>query len=108
VTPGAGFAGEPDSNALILPQLRTAWVKDSAVDPVSGEPVSPGLDADWGPGYNKSYLIPALEIPAFLLTLNMLDRALYGTDIYGTNWNTGWDHVIHGPWTLDNDPFSMK
>ena len=67
VTPGAGFAGEPDSNALILPQLRTAWVKDSAVDPVSGEPVSPGLDADWGPGYKKSYLIPALEIPAFLL-----------------------------------------
>jgi hypothetical protein len=38
----------------------------------------------------------------------MLDRALYGTDIYGTNWNIGWDHVIHGPWTLDNDPFSMN
>jgi hypothetical protein len=107
-TPRAGFAREPDYNALILPSLRTAWVADSAVDPVSDAPASPALRADWGPGYNKSYLIPALEIPAFLFALNKFDRAVYGNDIYGTNWNTGWDHVLHGPWTLDNDPFSMN
>ena len=108
VTPGAGYAAESVSSALVLPSLKTASNTDYPVKPDPLASVSPGLDADWGPGYNKSYLIPALEIPAFLVLLNLLDRQVYGTDIYGTNWNTGWDHVIHGPWTLDTDPFGMN
>ncbi len=104
VTPGAVTAAEHDSNALILPSLKTAWNVGDAVEPVA----SPAVKADWGPGVQKNYLIPALEIPTFLWLLNRFDRTVYGTDIYGTNWNTGWHHVIHGPWTLDNDPFGMN
>ncbi len=104
VTPGMGTAAEHDSNALMLPSLNTAWNAGDAVEPVA----SPAVKADWGPGFQKNYLIPALEIPTFLGLLNGFDRTVYGTDIYGTNWNTGWHHVIHGPWTLDNDPFGMN
>jgi hypothetical protein len=104
MTPGAGTAAEHVSDALILPSLKTAWNAVDAIEPVA----SPAVKADWGPGVQKNYLIPALEIPTFLWLLNRLDRTVYGADIYGTNWNTGWHHVIHGPWTLDNDPFGMN
>jgi hypothetical protein len=108
VTPGAGLAAERVSNALILPSLEADRAAGSAEEPVSVAPVSPALDAEWGTGTRKSYLIPALEIPAFLWLLNRFDRAVYGSDVYGTNWNTGWQHVIHGPWELDTDPFGMN
>jgi len=108
VTPDAGFAAEPVSNALMLPTLKADWGAGSAVEPVSAAPVSPELKLDWGTGSGKSYLIPALEIPAFLWLLNRWDRAVYGDEVYGTDWNSGWDHVIHGPWSLDTDPFSMN
>ncbi len=78
------------------------------MEPVSAAPVSPALEADWGTGYRKSYLIPALEIPTFLWLLNRYDRAVYGNDVYGTDWNSGWHHVVHGPWKLDTDPFGMN
>jgi Domain of unknown function (DUF3943) len=108
VTPGAVTAAERVSNTLILPSLKTASNSDYAVKPDPAAPVLPALEADWGPDFQKSYLIPALEIPTFLWLLNRLDRQVYGTDVYGTNWNTGWQHVIHGPWTLDTDPFGMN
>src|SRR5512139_4186666 len=78
VTPGAGFAAEPVSNALILPSLKTDWRASSAVEPVSTAPVSSSQELDWSTGSGKSYLIPALEIPAFLWLLNRFDRAVYG------------------------------
>ena len=108
VTPVAGLAAEQVSNELILPSLKTAWNAGPVVEPVSTAPVSPTLEADWGTGYRKSYLIPALEIPTFLWLLNRYDRAVYGNDVYGTDWNSGWDHVVHGPWKLDTDPFGMN
>jgi hypothetical protein len=108
VTPGAGLAAEHVPNALILPSLETDRAAGYAVEPVSAAPVSPEVEAEWGTGSGKSYLIPALEIPAFMWLLNRYDRAVYGNDVYGTNWNTGWQHVIHGPWELDTDPFAMN
>src|SRR5512145_1906895 len=63
---------------------------------------------DWETGKGKSYLIPALEIPAFLLLLNVYDRFAYpddmenGKKVYDTNPSTFWDHLIHGPWGIDH------
>ena len=130
VTPGAGLAAEQVSKTLVLPSweagwggvsaaepvatapvslaMKTDWGTVYAVEPVSAATVTPALKAEWGAGSGKSYLIPALEIPAFMWLLNRYDRAVYGTDVYGTDWNTGWDHVIHGGWTLDTDPFAMN
>jgi len=68
----------------------------------------------WETEARKSYLIPALEIPAFLLLLNGYDRLAYPNDVedgekvYETNLSTFWDHVIHGPWGVDKDSFAMN
>ena len=108
VAPGAGYAAENASNSFILPSLKTALNTDYAVEPVPAAPVSPALEADWGPGFRKNYFIPALEIPAFLYLLNRYDRGVYGTDVYGTTWESGWRHVTRGTWKLDTDPFGMN
>lgn len=68
----------------------------------------------WETGAGKSYLIPALEIPAFLFLLNGYDRLAYPNDmeggkkVYDTNLSTFWDHVVHGPWGVDQDAFAMN
>jgi hypothetical protein len=68
----------------------------------------------WGTGIGKSYLIPALEIPGFILLLNGYDRLAYPNEYtgnkktYSTNWSTFRNHVIHGPWVIDQDAFAMN
>jgi hypothetical protein len=69
----------------------------------------------WETGAGKSYLIPALEIPAFLLLLNVYDRLAYpnsvepsGDKTYNSNLSTFWDHLIHEPWGIDQDSFAMN
>ena len=65
-------------------------------------------------GTDKSYLIPALEIPAFLLLLNGYDRLAYPNDVeggkkvYDTDFSTFREHVVHGPWRVDQDAFAMN
>ncbi|MDP2853758.1 MAG: DUF3943 domain-containing protein [Smithellaceae bacterium] len=69
---------------------------------------------NWETGEGKSYLIPALEIPAFLLLLNVYDRFAYPNDmedgkkVYDSTLSTFWDHLIHGPWGIDQDAFAMN
>jgi hypothetical protein len=64
---------------------------------------------------DKSYLIPALEIPAFIVLLNVFDRLAFpnlvepsGKKTYSTSPSTFWDHVVHGPWVVDQDSFAMN
>lgn len=65
-------------------------------------------------GAGKSYLIPALEIPAFLVLLNVYDRFAYpddmedGKKVYDTSISTFWDHLVHGPWGIDRDAFAIN
>jgi hypothetical protein len=81
-------------------------LSDPVEAPISAQP--------WGTGAGKSYLIPALEIPAFLFLLNGFDRIAYpnavedGKKVYSTNLSTFWDHVTHGPWGVDQDAFAMN
>ncbi|MDP2969756.1 MAG: DUF3943 domain-containing protein [Deltaproteobacteria bacterium] len=83
-----------------------AWLKYKPEVPTSA--------MSWETGTGKSYLIPALEIPAFLLLLNGFDRLVYRNDVeggkkvYSTNLSTFWDHVVHGPWGVDQDAFAMN
>ena len=68
----------------------------------------------WETGAGKSYLIPAMEIPAFLFLLNMYDRVAYADEVengkktYSTNLSTSWDHLVHGSWGIDHDTFSTN
>lgn len=68
----------------------------------------------WETGAGRSYLIPALEIPAFLLLLNAYDRVAYpdaeddGEKVFATSLSSFWDHVVHGPWGIDEDDFTVN
>jgi hypothetical protein len=83
-----------------------AWLKE--------KPVETTQALSWETGAGKSYLIPALEIPAFLLLLNGYDRLAYpntvegGKKVYDTNLSTFWDNVVHGSWGVDHDPFVIN
>src|SRR5207237_1109949 len=60
------------------------------------------------PPVHKTYLVPALEIPLFELTLNGIDRLAYGSRDYGSTLASGWNHVRHGPWVIDQDNFTVN
>jgi hypothetical protein len=69
----------------------------------------------WETGAGKSYLIPALEIPAFLFTLNGYNRLIgdpnlkeNGVKVYDTNLKTFRDHIVDGPWGIDTDAFKIN
>jgi hypothetical protein len=79
------------------------------------KPVAPTAGASWGTGAGKSYLIPALEIPVFLLLLNGYDRYTYpdltepdGKKTYSSTLSTTWDHVVNAHWVIDRDRFAMN
>ncbi len=72
----------------------------------------PVLSCETGAG--KSYLIPALEIPMFILALNGFDRLAYGNQeedgkkVYSATLSTFWDHLVHGRWGYDKDAFDVN
>ncbi|MGC2062621.1 MAG: DUF3943 domain-containing protein [Thermodesulfovibrionales bacterium] len=78
------------------------------------KPVQTTRALSWETGAGKSYLIPALEIPAFLLLLNGYDRLAYpnsvegGKKVYDTNLSTFRDHIFRGHWGVDQDAFAMN
>jgi len=80
---------------------------------VAGAAEAPKPVLSWETGVGKSYLIPALEIPAFLLLLNGYDRLAYpnsvepdGKKTYDSSLSTFWDHVVHEQWGIDEDAFA--
>ena len=68
----------------------------------------------WGTGKGRSFLIPALEIPAFLGMLSIYDRHAYpdqmqdGKKVYSATFSSTWDHLIHQHWVIDQDPFAIN
>ncbi|MBI5843170.1 MAG: DUF3943 domain-containing protein [Deltaproteobacteria bacterium] len=82
--------------------------------------VSPGLMADSSvagrdvAGGGKSYIIPALEIPGFILLLNGCARIISpddeenGKKVYDTSFSNFTEHVAEGPWGFDLDDFSTN
>jgi hypothetical protein len=69
---------------------------------------------NWDTGAGKSYLIPALEIPVFILALNGYSRLASpnaeqdGKKVYSVTLSSFRDHVFHGPWGFDRDAFAMN
>jgi Domain of unknown function (DUF3943)/Carboxypeptidase regulatory-like domain len=78
------------------------------------KPEAPKPVLNWDTGAGKSYLIPALEIPAFILALNGYSRLTNpnleedGKKVYSVTWSTFRDHVDHGPWGFDQDAFKVN
>jgi len=79
----------------------------------------PGPDSlprprQWGIGSARSYLVPAIEIPAFLTPLSIYDRHAYpnqtenGIKVYSSTFSSTWDHVVKEHWVIDQDPFAIN
>jgi hypothetical protein len=68
----------------------------------------------WETGANRSYLIPALEVPGFLVLLNIYDRLAYpdqtqdGKKVYSSTFSSTWDHLRTQNWVFDQDPFNIN
>lgn len=68
----------------------------------------------WETGEGKSYVIPAVELPGFIVLLNLFDRiALHDSTknnrrVYATNPSTFWDQITHQNWTFDQDSFKVN
>jgi uncharacterized protein DUF3943 len=63
---------------------------------------------DWESGANKSYLIPALEIPAFIFGLNQFNRHfLDDAHDYDSHWDSIWRNLRTAP-DFDTDPFDVN
>ena len=78
-------------------------------------PDDPKSAMSWETGAGKSYLIPALEIPSFLLLLNGYNRLIgypnleeNGVKVYDTDLSTFGNHIAHGPWVVDTDSFDIR
>ena len=91
----------------ILTAVET-MTKASSATPNNVGPTSPNRVLPGEPRKRKNYFIPALEIPVFQFALNRYDRAVYGPDDYGITFNNGWQHVLHGPWVVDQDDFMIN
>ena len=59
------------------------------------------------PAPEKSFVIPALEIVAFDLTLSNFNRLTSGVDDYDVSFHSI-ERNLRGPWVVDNDPFSTN
>ena len=101
------LADTTPARLAILPADEKNWWKEK-FDRVT----KPALS--WETGKGKSYLIPALEIPAFLFLLNLYDRFAYpnemedGKKTYDTRPSTAWENLTHGRWGVDHDTFSTN
>jgi hypothetical protein len=88
-----------------------ALTREPLVKPQSG-PTTPARA--WGTGAGKSYLVPAIEIPAFLTLLSIYDRHAYpnqmegGKKVYSSTWSSTWDHITKEHWVIDQDPFAIN
>jgi len=128
--PTAGLALEPASPAMVQGGVREAQgpdvlgelrgqalqvagtqapnpTRESAPTPRRSEAPTSAVSWEMRPG--RSYIIPALEIPAYQFLLNLYDRHFTNPrDDYRTTGNTIRTHLTDSKWVLDNDQFSVN
>ena len=83
--------------ALALATPRAGFAEEPAASPV----------LSWETGEGKSYFIPALEVPAFILGLHLFNRFLTDSNDYNTDGHSIWKNLT-GPTVIDKDPFSVN
>lgn len=93
---------DPDHVALLRPQASSK----------PKETLKPNLS--WESGEGKSYVIPALEVPGFIVLLNAFDRLAFdhkvqdGKKVYHTTPTTIWKHFSRQNWHFDKDSFDVN
>jgi len=82
--------------------------KPTTDSPNNQGPTSPNRVLPGERTYRKNYLIPALEIPSFLILLNQYDRIAYPNTVYNSGYQSSKNFLLHGPWEYDQDPFNVN
>jgi hypothetical protein len=112
-----GYDNMPARDVIELSDMtpnRTINIAMGEKEWLKHKPEVPTPALNWDTGAGKSYLIPALEIPAFILALNGFSRLATpneeqdGKKVYSVTLSTFWDHVVHGPWGYDQDAFKVN
>src|SRR2546426_59873 len=83
--------------ALALAMPHAGFAEEPATSPV----------LSWETGDGKSYLIPALEVPAFVLGLHLFDRFLSDTNDYDSDLHSIRKNLTSAT-VIDHDPFSTN
>ncbi|MFZ1745585.1 MAG: DUF3943 domain-containing protein [Nitrospirales bacterium] len=79
-----------------------------AIPSVGAEEVPP-FSLTWEKRPNRSYLIPALEIPLYAFLLNQFDRNFTDPEEeYRTTGHSIKENITDGKWVVDNDQFSVN
>ena len=104
ISSGAAFADD-DPRASSTTAPGDPNYPEAMATPAEKWKGSPKRVLNWEARTGKSYLIPAVEIPIFILLLNMSNRVIYGNEVYGTTPDTAWNHIRNGPWQIDADDF---
>jgi hypothetical protein len=114
----SGYDNMTASDGIELSDMtpnRTVNISMGGKALLTEKPVQTTPALSWETGAGKSYLIPALEIPAFLILLNVYDRLAYpnsvepsGEKTYNSTLSSFWDHLVHEPWGIDTDSFAMN
>jgi hypothetical protein len=101
-----GLSDTTPNRTVNISMGEKAWLKE--------KPVQATQALSWETGTGKSYLIPALEIPAFLLLLNGYDRLAYPNDVeggekvYSSSLSSIRDNLFHRGWGVDTDAFAIN
>ena len=104
LTPGVAFAQERTSE--VGPALP-APPQAAPIGPPAPEEPKQFLNWEMRPG--RSYVIPAVEILAYLFLLNQFDRHFTEPeDVYRVTPSTFRQHVTDGKWVIDDDQFSVN
>ena len=93
------------SSATSVLETKT---KASTETATNGGPNSPNRVLPGEPPVRKNYLLPAIEIPSFLLLLNLYDRVAYPNTFYNSGIRSSQQFLLHGPWVYDQDPFETN
>ena len=94
---------------------RRAWARVLAISfalalltpVVSAAQSSTAQVLDWETGAGKSYVIPAAEIVAFVVGLNLFNRNFIDEKDYDTDADSIWRNLRRTP-QFDKDPFSVN
>ena len=103
-------ASNSESDAVVHP---TGALSASETDPATASE-TPKVVLSWETGSGKSYIIPALEVPGFVILVNTYDRFVHpnevsgGKKVYNTTPSTFWKNVTRGHWGFDQDNFKMN
>jgi|CXWL01.1.fsa_nt_gi hypothetical protein len=98
--------GQDQAVAISTSAVETE-TKASSTTAANVGPLSPNRVLPGEPVKRKNYIVPAVQIPIFLLTLNGFDRLAFGAEFEST-LKTSWDHARKGPWVVDQDDFAVN